>query len=493
MNPLFSTPQIPGLMVQNTTVKLKLFSLFVALLVSSACYSNSIVLRAQNIGGGQKQIDVDRTFTGLVTGATYELEFEVLFVNKPIAISGGSVSATINSTGPQSYSFVASATSFTLNFFHQSNGVPARIELDNLALSHIEDLTFSTCEPISDADYRFAFNGMEKDDEVKKGKGNHYSFGARCYDSRLGRWLSIDPVPHVHLSPYNAFDNNPIYFKDPDGRDGVPQTTYQTYYLEGKNKLFPTEGAGLGFGVPFSSSPGAQRVYNKDFFTQESIDLGAENGANRYKTIITVKDGVSPSKAILDIFDNPSAYEFDCAETGQIMHLYALIQTMGKDENGDWIADKYLKQDGAAFRISQFDTPGVFTSYYMSKATGQTWSVFDAKGNFLFDKLNVSPQDLLNSGSIGTKFAIQNADAQDGTSFQNENFYKVGNDEFAANPMGGGLSFNEIKLKLAEYTYDENHLEGETRQEYADRVISLVEMEVYIEYEKPAENDTDDE
>jgi len=40
--------------------------------------------------------------------------------------------------------------------------------------------------------YRRGFNGMEKDDEFK-GKGNSYDFGARMYDPRVGRWLTIDP------------------------------------------------------------------------------------------------------------------------------------------------------------------------------------------------------------------------------------------------------------------------------------------------------------
>ena len=34
--------------------------------------------------------------------------------------------------------------------------------------------------------YRYGFNGMEKDDKVK-GEGNSYDFGARMYDSRIGR------------------------------------------------------------------------------------------------------------------------------------------------------------------------------------------------------------------------------------------------------------------------------------------------------------------
>src|SRR5690554_2533432 len=62
------------------------------------------------------------------------------------------------------------------------------------------------------------FNGMEKDDQIK-GKGNSYTTEFRQYDPRLGRWLSIDPLfkNFPWQSPYVAFDNNPIYYKDPKG------------------------------------------------------------------------------------------------------------------------------------------------------------------------------------------------------------------------------------------------------------------------------------
>jgi RHS repeat-associated protein len=46
--------------------------------------------------------------------------------------------------------------------------------------------------------YRYGFNGMEKDDEVK-GSGNSLDFGSRIYDARTGRWLSVDPVTHVKI------------------------------------------------------------------------------------------------------------------------------------------------------------------------------------------------------------------------------------------------------------------------------------------------------
>lgn len=68
------------------------------------------------------------------------------------------------------------------------------------------------------SEYKFGFNGKEKDDELK-GEGNSYDFGARIYDPRIGRWLNTDPFESTYpsLSPYNFAANNPIYYVDPDG------------------------------------------------------------------------------------------------------------------------------------------------------------------------------------------------------------------------------------------------------------------------------------
>ena len=69
-----------------------------------------------------------------------------------------------------------------------------------------------------DDDYRYGFGGHEKDDEVK-GKGNHYDFGNYGLDVRIGRRFQMDPVTFVSQSPYATFDNNPIYYSDPSGRN----------------------------------------------------------------------------------------------------------------------------------------------------------------------------------------------------------------------------------------------------------------------------------
>lgn len=67
-------------------------------------------------------------------------------------------------------------------------------------------------------DYRYAFNGMEYDNEIQGGQ-NSYTTEFRQYDPRLGRWKSLDPLMSMFpsLSPYVGFDNNPIYYNDPYG------------------------------------------------------------------------------------------------------------------------------------------------------------------------------------------------------------------------------------------------------------------------------------
>jgi RHS repeat-associated protein len=72
----------------------------------------------------------------------------------------------------------------------------------------------------SSSEYRYGFQGQEKDDEIK-GEGNSYTAEYWQYDSRLGRRWNVDPVVKHHESPYAAFANSPIWIIDPNGADSV--------------------------------------------------------------------------------------------------------------------------------------------------------------------------------------------------------------------------------------------------------------------------------
>ncbi len=95
--------------------------------------------------------------------------------------------------------------------------------MSNLQHRPIDYYAFGSPLPgrqFTSANYRYGFNGKEKDDEIK-GAGNSVDFGARMYDSRLGKWFSIDQyaAKYPYLSPYLFANNQPIILIDKDGKD----------------------------------------------------------------------------------------------------------------------------------------------------------------------------------------------------------------------------------------------------------------------------------
>ena len=67
--------------------------------------------------------------------------------------------------------------------------------------------------------YKYGFNGKENVDDVY-GNDVAVDFGARIYDVRLGRWLSVDKkeINYISNSPYIVGLDNPIIFIDTDGK-----------------------------------------------------------------------------------------------------------------------------------------------------------------------------------------------------------------------------------------------------------------------------------
>ncbi|GAB4447042.1 MAG: hypothetical protein OHK0036_00750 [Bacteroidia bacterium] len=75
------------------------------------------------------------------------------------------------------------------------------------------------------AGYRYGFNGKENDNEVM-GNGKFQDYGARMYDTRLGRFISADPLivkqkQYVRLSSYQFASNTPIRAIDKDGLEAA--------------------------------------------------------------------------------------------------------------------------------------------------------------------------------------------------------------------------------------------------------------------------------
>ena len=65
-------------------------------------------------------------------------------------------------------------------------------------------------------DYRFGYTGHEKESDLAEGV---YTTEYRLLDTRLGRWLSVDPLfsKYPGMSSYNYCRGNPVVSVDPDG------------------------------------------------------------------------------------------------------------------------------------------------------------------------------------------------------------------------------------------------------------------------------------
>jgi len=87
----------------------------------------------------------------------------------------------------------------------------------------------------SSTKFRFAFNGKELDNEVY-GFGNFQDYGARMYNTRLGRFISPDPLivgqkKYAWLSGYQFASNRPI---DGIDMDGLEYATFWIYIQKNK-------------------------------------------------------------------------------------------------------------------------------------------------------------------------------------------------------------------------------------------------------------------
>ncbi|MEW7289013.1 DUF6443 domain-containing protein [Aquimarina sp. 2304DJ70-9] len=109
---------------------------------------------------------------------------------------------------------------------------------------------------------KFKFNGIEHEEALGV---DWYEMDLRKYDPAIARWTSIDPVTHHSMSPYVAFDNNPVYWADPSGADGESNTFFKSKFLNQNGGLWSDIfGANNGNSLDTSNSSSSDSNDNND-------------------------------------------------------------------------------------------------------------------------------------------------------------------------------------------------------------------------------------
>jgi len=118
----------------------------------------------------------------------------------------------------------------------------------------------------SGPDCRYKFTGKERDSET-----NYDYFGARYYDPKIGRFLSVDPMTHMRasLTPYNYVQNNPLRRIDHKGMLDE----------EDDKKKRAAQSAAISEGQRANQAANARQEYNKNTSKLDPNDSSGRTAA----------------------------------------------------------------------------------------------------------------------------------------------------------------------------------------------------------------------
>ena len=219
---------------------------------------------------------------------------------------------------------------------------------------------------ITGQEHQYKYNGTELTEELGL---NWYEMPLRSYDPAIARWNRIDPVVHHGLSPYNAFDNNPVFYADPSGGNS------QTHYMD--NEIF-NEGRHVGVqerrNREVMGGHGYGNIEAYDFGTNVAAALaflgGGDNNSKKSETK-SCCDGY-----FLDLKTGKLA--FQNAGVSTYGKLYIGTESATQEElldmlNGLGFDTSYGKKKGDRINYIYADTERAFNNFINEHHKEQAW------------------------------------------------------------------------------------------------------------------------
>ena len=183
--------------------------------------------------------------------------------------------------------------------------------------------------------YKYKHTGKELQDELGL---NVYDFGARFYMPDIGRWGQIDPlaIAYNQHSPYNYSLNNPVYFKDPDGKRVIANDKETQETILG----YITDQLGENHGFSFNKK-GELNYKNRD------LKKASKGFNDEQKSIASGLKEVIDGENVIEVHINTDSDEFtvDIYEPGYVFDEEGAYIPDGKGgfERKGWQKTKYTQ------------------------------------------------------------------------------------------------------------------------------------------------------
>ncbi|MBL0911035.1 MAG: hypothetical protein IBJ09_01590 [Bacteroidia bacterium] len=164
-----------------------------------------------------------RKIPGTAPGRMYQMSFKAVLEGCDSLLAGAHLQQSSTqwfyNSGEHRLIFTANDT-LSLIFFYINT--PCRVSICYVKVEEMRIESRVVCKEDS-AGYRYGFNGQMKDDEVYGVEGTSYSFEYRAYDSRIGRFLSVDLLADNFAwnSPYTFAESDVIRAIDLEGLEKI--------------------------------------------------------------------------------------------------------------------------------------------------------------------------------------------------------------------------------------------------------------------------------
>jgi RHS repeat-associated protein len=257
---------------------------------------------------------------------------------------------------------------------------------------------YSPSSQVGQNGYRYGFNGKEKDDDFAGSTSAIYDYGFRIYDSRIGRFLSMDPLTQKYpwYSPYQFAGNLPIWAEDLDGLE--PKYAHSIITNEQKHYsgkiMYKTFTA---YDIDTKETYQCVRYFNA-YGKGKQADMWYSQDRKKWESneFETYKETRSVADESMKIDNNSHGRGFDSEFQRGVRDMLPLLTT------AEWSLNisANLLVGGVSGSIGKVAT-GIFAKNLVNLSLNlgnQTFTQFNEKGRFDYRDLNITSATLSATG-----------------------------------------------------------------------------------------------